>query len=292
MRIVVADDSAVMRKIVIRTLRQAGYGDAMIAEAADGEELVDIAVNDDPDLVLSDWNMPVMNGIEALRAIRAAGCGVPFGFVTSEGSDVMRQTAAEAGANFLIVKPFNADAFAAALGGHAAVAAPAAPVPVGTQMTLPAPKLLKDTLDGLLGKDVQLAPRSKPLTSIDAVGGAIALYVDDRNRTRAVLGWDVSAAAYAGCAFGLVPVTMATSIVKEKWLPKETVDSVYELSNVLSAALIDAGNPHVKLSTLYHPAAAAPTDIAKALYAHYERMDFDIDVAGYGTGLFSVVVLG
>lgn len=116
MRIVVADDSAVMRKIVIRTLRQAGFGDAMIAEAADGVELVDIAVNDGPDLCLSDWNMPNMTGIEALQAIRAQGCQVPFGFVTSEGSDPMRAAAEAAGASFLITKPFTAEAFADALG--------------------------------------------------------------------------------------------------------------------------------------------------------------------------------
>jgi two-component system chemotaxis response regulator CheY len=115
MRIVVADDSAVMRKIVIRTLRQAGYGDALIAEASDGSELVDIAINDNPDICLSDWNMPVMTGIEALREIRAKGNNVTFGFVTSEGSDVMRQTAEQAGAAFLIVKPFTAEAFAEAL---------------------------------------------------------------------------------------------------------------------------------------------------------------------------------
>jgi two-component system, chemotaxis family, chemotaxis protein CheY len=116
MRIVVADDSAVMRKIVIRTLRQAGFGDALICEAADGAELVDIAVNDGPDLVLSDWNMPVMTGIEALRAIRSQGCNVAFGFVTSEGSEPMRAEAEAAGASFLITKPFTPDAFADALG--------------------------------------------------------------------------------------------------------------------------------------------------------------------------------
>lgn len=119
LKIVVADDSAVMRKIVVRTLRQAGYGDALIAEAADGAELVDIAVNDGPDICLSDWNMPVMTGIEALRAIRAQGVNVPFIFVTSESSDAMRETAEAAGAQALIVKPFTADAFADAIGALA-----------------------------------------------------------------------------------------------------------------------------------------------------------------------------
>lgn len=115
LKIVVADDSAVMRKIVVRTLRQAGYGDALIAEAENGAELVDIAVNDGPDLCLSDWNMPVMTGIDALRSIRAQGVNVPFIFVTSESSDAMADAAADAGAQNLITKPFTADSFADAI---------------------------------------------------------------------------------------------------------------------------------------------------------------------------------
>ncbi len=116
MRIVVADDSAVMRRIVIRTLRQVGFGDALIAEAVDGAELVDIAVNDAPDLCLSGWNMPNMTGLEALLTIRSQGCQVPFGFVTSEGSEQVRAAAKAAGAGFLITKPFTSEAFADALG--------------------------------------------------------------------------------------------------------------------------------------------------------------------------------
>jgi two-component system, chemotaxis family, chemotaxis protein CheY len=68
-------------------------------------------LSDAPDLVLSDWNMPNMTGIESLRAIRAAGSDVTFGFVTSEGSEEMRATAAEAGAAFLIAKPFTPESF-------------------------------------------------------------------------------------------------------------------------------------------------------------------------------------
>ena len=111
MRIVVADDSTVMRRIVIRTLRQAGYDCSDVIEAANGQEAYEAALNEDPDLVLSDWNMPEMTGIESLRAIREAGSEVLFGFVTSEGSAEMRAEAVAAGAAFLIAKPFNADTF-------------------------------------------------------------------------------------------------------------------------------------------------------------------------------------
>jgi two-component system, chemotaxis family, chemotaxis protein CheY len=61
--------------------------------------------------------MPEMSGIECLEALRASGSQVPFGFVTSEGSPEMRAKAANAGAIFLIAKPFNEDTFKDALDG-------------------------------------------------------------------------------------------------------------------------------------------------------------------------------
>jgi two-component system chemotaxis response regulator CheY len=110
LRVLIADDSRVMRQIVIRTLRQAGY-EWDVREASDGVEALAAVQADEPDLVLSDWNMPNMTGIELLEAMRAAGFGTPFAFVTSEGSSEMRAAAAEAGALFLIAKPFTAEAF-------------------------------------------------------------------------------------------------------------------------------------------------------------------------------------
>lgn len=109
-RVLVTDDSRVMRQIVIRTLRQAGY-DWDVREAADGAEALEAVRADEPDVVLSDWNMPNMNGIDLLRRLRAEGYATPFGFVTSEGSPEMRAQAEAAGALFLIAKPFTPDAF-------------------------------------------------------------------------------------------------------------------------------------------------------------------------------------
>jgi two-component system chemotaxis response regulator CheY len=111
MKIVIADDSRVMRQIVTRTLRQAGFSGNELVEAADGQEAYDAIVKEQPDLVLSDWNMPHMTGVEVLRAIRRDGMQTPFGFVTSESTDHMREIATSAGALFVIVKPFTADRF-------------------------------------------------------------------------------------------------------------------------------------------------------------------------------------
>jgi two-component system chemotaxis response regulator CheY len=117
MKILIADDSRVMRQIVLRTMRQAGFGHHDFVEAADGAEALDKVAAESPDLVLSDWNMPGKTGIDVLRALRASGNQVPFGFVTSEGSEEMRETAATAGAMFLIAKPFTAENFESALSG-------------------------------------------------------------------------------------------------------------------------------------------------------------------------------
>jgi two-component system chemotaxis response regulator CheY len=110
-KILVADDSRVMRQIVIRTLRQAGYDDHEVVEAEDGRDAYDKVRSENPDLVLSDWNMPHMTGLEFLQALRSSGSAVPFGFVTSEGSAEMRAKAADAGATFLIAKPFTEESF-------------------------------------------------------------------------------------------------------------------------------------------------------------------------------------
>ena len=115
MRILIVDDSRVMRQIVTRTLRQAGFTGHDLVEAGNGVEGLAAVAQHEPDLVLSDWNMPEMTGIECLRALRSSGSEVPFGFVTSEGSEEMRSTAAAAGALFLIAKPFTPEAFDAAL---------------------------------------------------------------------------------------------------------------------------------------------------------------------------------
>lgn len=111
MQIMVVDDSRAMRMIVLRTLRQAGFRDHTFTEAADGAAALEAIKADPPDLVLSDWNMPKLSGIDLLKELKTAGCDVKFGFVTSESTPEMREMSRQAGALFLIAKPFNEDTF-------------------------------------------------------------------------------------------------------------------------------------------------------------------------------------
>jgi two-component system chemotaxis response regulator CheY len=113
--ILVVDDSKAMRLIVRRTLRQAGFGEYEVEEAANGLEALERIGRAAPALVISDWNMPEMNGIELLKELNARKVSVRFGFVTTEGTPDMRALADEAGALFLIAKPFTPEQFESAL---------------------------------------------------------------------------------------------------------------------------------------------------------------------------------
>lgn len=111
MKILLVDDSKTMRLIVRRTLREAGFESHDFIEKTNGKEALEHIRIDPPDLVLSDWNMPEMTGIELLEQLRQEGCHVKFGFVTSEGSPEILGRAVGSGALFLIVKPFSAESF-------------------------------------------------------------------------------------------------------------------------------------------------------------------------------------
>lgn len=116
MKILIVDDSKAMRMIVIRTLRQAGFGHHDLAEAGNGAEALAAARTAAPDLVLSDWNMPEMNGLQLLDSLKAGGYKGHFCFVTSESTDEMKERAKAAGADAFVTKPFTAEAFTSALG--------------------------------------------------------------------------------------------------------------------------------------------------------------------------------
>jgi two-component system chemotaxis response regulator CheY len=114
----IVDDSVAMRMIVKKTLRQAGFEGHDISEAEDGAKALVAIKSAAPDLVLSDWNMPNMTGIELLEKLSAEGIRVRFGFVTTEATLEMKSRATSAGAQFLISKPFTPESFKETLGPY------------------------------------------------------------------------------------------------------------------------------------------------------------------------------
>ncbi len=118
MKILIVDDSTAMRMIVRKTIRQAGFEGHDFTEADDGAKALAAITAGPPDLILSDWNMPNMTGIELLEKLNGSGVSVKFGFVTTEATPEMRARASAAGAKFLISKPFSPESFKETLGPY------------------------------------------------------------------------------------------------------------------------------------------------------------------------------
>lgn len=110
-RALIVDDSSVMRKIVERSLRQAGLESLVVFEAGSGMEGLEVLRSRKVDLILSDINMPSMDGLEFVRQIRLQQLApeVPVVMITTESSEEHVKQAIQAGAKGYIRKPFTPD---------------------------------------------------------------------------------------------------------------------------------------------------------------------------------------
>lgn len=109
MDILLVDDSKTMRLILQRAIRMAGYRNLQVAEAENVPNALVQLRDGRPRLILSDWNMPEMSGLDFLKQIRSSDKTTAFGFITSERSSETRVLAMNEGATFMLSKPFTPD---------------------------------------------------------------------------------------------------------------------------------------------------------------------------------------
>lgn len=107
-RALIVDDSSVMRKIVERSLRQAGIDLSDVFQAGNGAEALGVLKDSAVDLILCDINMPVMDGLEFIKQLSGVtnAKGVPVVMITTEGSEAHVVQALSCGARGYIRKPF------------------------------------------------------------------------------------------------------------------------------------------------------------------------------------------
>ena len=107
MKVLLADDSGVMRSIILRSLNACGVKD--VVQAADGVEAMQHFGEHEFELVLTDWNMPNKNGLEVIQEIRATGSKVPIVMITTESEKRQVLAAIQAGVSDYLTKPFQTD---------------------------------------------------------------------------------------------------------------------------------------------------------------------------------------
>ena len=110
-KVLVVDDFATMRRIVKGVLKQLGF--SKIVEAQDGSDALDMLKKEPVGLIVSDWNMPNMTGLELLKAVKGDDSlkDIPFVMVTAEGMKENVIEAVKAGVNNYVVKPFTPETF-------------------------------------------------------------------------------------------------------------------------------------------------------------------------------------
>ena len=119
MRILIVDDSSTMRRIIGNVVMQLGYAKEDFDEAEDGVKAWKLLGESQYDIILTDWNMPNMNGLDLVKKTRSEGDHqkTPIIMITTEGGKGEVITALKAGVNNYIVKPFNAQVLKEKLDG-------------------------------------------------------------------------------------------------------------------------------------------------------------------------------
>lgn len=152
---------------------------------------------------------------------------------------------------------------------------------------LPASLAVRNLLEDLLGRDVAVSPADPPVAA-DLPKTVTAVYVDNTTKMAAVMGLNLSLAAYAGAALGLMPPGGAEDAIDDGVLSNILAENVGELCNVLTSLLNREGAPHLKLYRVHLPPEMPPGDVGAQLLALGNRLDLKVAVARYGSGRLSI----
>jgi hypothetical protein len=155
---------------------------------------------------------------------------------------------------------------------------------------IPVALTVRNLFEDLLGRDVNVSP-GDPMTAADLPTGVVAVYTDTAQQLYAVLGMQLSLAANAGAALGLLPAGAAEDSIEEKKLFPNLAENVFELCNVLTSLLNREGAPHVKLYQVIYPGMDLPNDVRAHLLALGKRLDLTVEVARYGKGKLSLSIV-
>lgn len=249
MKFLIVDDSLAMQAIIKRSLGKAGYQDNDFQMAEDGIQAIKIIESWSPDIVITDWHMPNMTGIQLLKEVQNRELDLKIGLVTTETNPRLILEAKEAGALFVLHKPFELHELQKTI------------IPI-VQGSVESQKLLSNlpSNDGKSGYDLQLPsiPALKKIAkgfnfkglSINAsnstdINYAYLPYVivlftgHDKGITKAMCILDIRAAAILACAFDKEAVKNIESLLKDKTLTKHQLEKIKSLMDMVSALFYD-----------------------------------------------------
>lgn len=276
MAILVVDDSRAMRMIVRRELRKAGYED--VVEAENGAVALATVGEGGIDLVLSDWNMPDMNGIDFLSNLRASGNQVVFGFVTSESAADVRARAFDVGASFIITKPFTSDDLDREITlARGADIGTAGGIGGGT------PRTIDNVLHGLLEREVSVRDSDPPERS---VARGMAEYEEAATGRKISGVMEMPLAAGLACALARIPSREAEEWAKAHAFSDAMEANFFEVANVLGAFASPTSNRCLLRSVRPLGEGELPANLREPAAWH---STVTIEIDGYPSGRLGFV---
>ncbi|WP_101525387.1 hypothetical protein [Nocardioides houyundeii] len=154
---------------------------------------------------------------------------------------------------------------------------------------LPLSKEIRDLFADLLDRRIEIGPAS-PLAPTELRPATFGVYVDDSLQVAALVGLDLDLSAYAGAAIGLVPRSVAVNSIHWNTLTPLLEENLREVLNIAVTLFNVPGADHLRLYDVHAAGAAVPQDVLARALTLGRRTDVCIDVAGYGSGVLSVVL--
>jgi hypothetical protein len=159
-----------------------------------------------------------------------------------------------------------------------------------TEHRLPRPKSAKDMLGDLLGRRVTVRPCAPFAPGVDGPA-TIAVYVEDSLRIAAMVSLDLTMSAYVAAAIELAPPKDAEAAIDDGALSESMRENLCEVLNI-AASLFNVGEaPHIRLYDVHHAGDDIPHAVEAQALALGRREDLRVDVAGYGTGRLTMMLV-
>jgi CheY-like chemotaxis protein len=301
MKILIVDDSRAMQTIVRRGIERLGYKNLLLKQAANGVEALDVIRVWEPDFVISDWHMPEMNGIDLLHAINREMLGIHIGFVTTESSEKLLEEAREAGAKFIVQKPFDTKTLHEALlpiiqgsiEGEEALERHQEPEEETSSehISLPTLQELSARLNSLSTHSIQLQ-KTVPITLNNRkFPYLLGLYGDkEKKSVHAIAIADNNATCILGALQNNITEEDVHVSLADKVLSKTIMDdSKLTLKNLESLLKNTVKEESLRLRSTNVMRKVNP-NIQKLLAASGHRLDVTISIKNYGVGYITLIV--
>ncbi len=285
MRFLIVDDSRAMRMLMIRALRAIGHREGTFLQASNAEQAWDLIRGDWPDLVLCDWFMPEVSGMDRLNA---SGVEVRLGFVTSAADAESRRLAAERGALFVLNKPFTEEQLDKVV--QAATrpeARPERPHQVPAAMREDASAYaIKRILQHLLHRETTSRVLDHALDTAGFKVPVVARYEHLDGTPSGAVATDLRTASRLAAALTLVPPAIIRDATQGNHLTGILDTNLREVLNVLGQLFTRGGRVQSRLSHIYFDGEPEPDELAALLSSPKWRSDVTVQVPRYGEGQF------